>query len=177
MASADISRTLETERLVLRPHRLDDFDAYVAMWADPEVTRFIGGQPFTREQSWSRFLRLHGMWTVLGFGSFAIEERRTGKFLGEAGFHDMKRELEPSLEGTMETGWVLVPAAHGSGFATEAVGAVLEWADVNFPGRRTTCIIHPDHAASIRIAQRHGFREFARTLYTGKPVVLFERKT
>jgi RimJ/RimL family protein N-acetyltransferase len=43
--------TLETERLILRPHRLADFDAYVEMWADPDVVRFIGGKPFDRESS------------------------------------------------------------------------------------------------------------------------------
>ena len=52
---------LETARTVLRPHRLDDFETYVAMWADPEVTRFIGGKPRTREESWMRFLRHAGL--------------------------------------------------------------------------------------------------------------------
>ena len=45
------SPTVETERLIMRDHRLADFDAYVAMWADPIVTRFIGGRPRTREES------------------------------------------------------------------------------------------------------------------------------
>jgi RimJ/RimL family protein N-acetyltransferase len=41
---------IETPRTILRAHRLDDFDAYAAMWADPVVTRFIaGGKPRTRE--------------------------------------------------------------------------------------------------------------------------------
>ena len=36
---------IETERLLLRGHRLDDFEALAAMWADPAVVRFIGGKP------------------------------------------------------------------------------------------------------------------------------------
>jgi len=75
--------TLTTGRLLLRPYRLADFDAYAAMWADPAVTRFIGGVPFTREQSWSRFLRQIGVWHHLAFGFFAIEEKATGRFAGE----------------------------------------------------------------------------------------------
>lgn len=173
--AADPRRVIETPRLVLRPHRPDDFDAYAAMWSDPAVTRFIGGRPFTREQSWTRFLRVHGLWSVLGFGSFAIEDRESGAFLGEAGFHDLRRDVVPSLEGTLETGWVLVPAAHGRGIASEAVGAVLGWAGAHFPDRRITCMIEPAHAASIRVAARQGFREFARTHYLGTPVLLFER--
>ena len=70
---------IETERLVLRAHRLDDFDAYAVMWADPVVTRFIGGKPRTREESWIRFLRHPGMWSMLGFGFWAIEEKASGR--------------------------------------------------------------------------------------------------
>ncbi|TIU86288.1 MAG: GNAT family N-acetyltransferase, partial [Mesorhizobium sp.] len=43
---------LETARTILRPHRLGDFETYAAMWAEPAITRFIGGKPRTREESW-----------------------------------------------------------------------------------------------------------------------------
>jgi RimJ/RimL family protein N-acetyltransferase len=167
--------TLETERLLLRRYSVDDFENYAAMWADPVVTKFIGGQPFSREQSWTRFLRQQGVWAVFGFGFFVVEEKATGAFLGEAGFHDLKRELTPSLEGTLETGWGFLPKAHGKGIATEVVGAVLAWGDKNFPGIRQTCLIDPENTASRRVAGKHGFREFARTSYHDKPTILFER--
>ncbi|HTV70319.1 MAG TPA: GNAT family N-acetyltransferase [Rhizobiaceae bacterium] len=173
---AETLPTLETERLLLRPYRVEEFDSYAALWADPVVTSFIGGQPFTREQSWSRFLRHPGMWTFLGFGSFGVYDRRTGRHLGEAGFHDMKRDLAPSITGTMETGWAFFPAAHGTGIATEAVRAVLGWADANRPEMRVTCFVDPGNPASLRVAEKVGFREFARGDYLGKPVILFERK-
>ncbi|MEY2396091.1 MAG: hypothetical protein QOF94_2436, partial [Acidobacteriaceae bacterium] len=48
---------LETERLRLRGHRLEDFVQCAAMWADPLVIRYIGGKPLTAEESWTRFLR------------------------------------------------------------------------------------------------------------------------
>lgn len=172
----DASRTLETERLRLRPYRVADFDNYAAMWADPVVTRFIGGQPFTREQSWTRFLRQQGVWAVFGFGFFVVEEKATGAFLGEAGFHDLKRDLKPSLEGTLETGWGFLPKAHGKGIATEVVGAVLAWSGKHFPAMRATCLIDPENTASLRVAGKLGFREFARTRYQGHDVILFERK-
>ena len=41
------SRVLETDRLVLRRHRLDDFPHAARMWGDPAVTRHVGGRPFT----------------------------------------------------------------------------------------------------------------------------------
>ena len=139
------------------------------------MTRFIGGQPFSREQAWVRFLRHAGMWHAMGFGFWAVAERAHDRLIGEAGFHDLKRELTPSLEGTMEAGWALTPDTHGKGIATEVVGAIIDWADANRPGARITCIIDPDNAASIRVAGKHGFRQFDRAFYHGKPVVLFER--
>lgn len=168
--------TIETERLILRPHRLEDFEAYVEMWADPDVVRFIGGKPFDRETSWGRFMRLAGIWQVLGFGFFAIEEKETGRLAGEAGFADFRRNLEPSIEGTLEAGWVLNPNVQGWGYATEAMTAAIGWADTAFPGRRMTCIIDPDNLPSIRVAQRLGFTEMARTRYSDAPVTVFERK-
>ena len=102
--------TLETERLTLRPHRLDDFEAHAALWADEKVVRFITGAPSTREQSWSRMLRIAGMWHHMGFGFLAIVERESGRFIGEAGFPEARREMEPSIEGTMEIGWARLDA-------------------------------------------------------------------
>ena len=167
--------TIETERLILRPHRLADFDAFAAVWADPDVVRFITGTPMSRENSWARMLRVIGMWHLMGFGFLAIEEKATGQLLGEAGFQDMRREFEPSIEGTMEIGWALTPAVHGRGYATEAVGALIAWHDAHFPDRRMTCIISPENAPSLRLAEKLGFREFARADYHG-PIVVLSRE-
>lgn len=166
---------LETERLILRAHQPDDFEPYFDMWGEPDVVRFIGGRPFTREESWSRFLRQAGIWHNLGFGFFAIEEKETGRFIGEGGFHDLRRAIEPSLDGTLEAGWVLASSGHGWGYATEAMTAAITWADVAFPERKMTCIINPDNLASLRVAGRLGFKELARTTYAGNPVTVFER--
>lgn len=167
--------TLETARLLLRAYRLDEFDAYAAMWAEPGVVRFIGGAPLSREAAWARFLRQAGMWRHMGFGFFAIEDRATGRFIGEAGFHDLRRALTPSLDGTMEAGWGFVTAMQGQGLAEEAMRAALAWARGHGVGARLTCMIHPDHAASLRVAAKLGFSRFAETLYNGGPVVLLER--
>lgn len=167
--------TIETERTILRAHRLHDFEDYAAMWADPVVTRFIGGKPRTREESWIRFLRHPGMWSMIGFGFWAVEEKATGRFIGEAGFHDLKRDIQPSIEGRPEAGWGLIAAAHGQGFATEIVGAATLWGDGHFGGAATVCIIDPENAGSINVARKCGYREIARTAYHGQPTILLER--
>ena len=111
----------------------------------------------------------------MGYGFWAIDERATGRFIGEAGFADFRREMEPSLEGIPEAGWVLSPAVHGKGYATEAVNAFVSWGDVRFAGARTACLVHPDNLASIRVAAKAGYREWIRTDYKGQPTVVFAR--
>ncbi len=167
---------IETERTILRAHRLEDFDAYVAMWADPVVTRFIGGKPRTREESWMRFLRHSGLWSLLGYGFWAIEERKSGRFIGEAGFHDLKRDIVPSIEGIPEAGWALAPSAHGLGLASEVVTRVLAWGDQEFGRARTVCIIDPQNTGSLNVAAKCGYREVLRTTYHDNATVLLERQ-
>jgi len=166
---------VETERLVLRGYRLEDFPHVVAAWADPEVVRHIGGRPFTEEETWTRFLRNTALWPMLGYGYWAATERRTGRYIGDVGFADFKREIEPSLKGVPEVGWVLVRAAHGMGYATEAAQAAIRWLEGALGPQRTVCIIDEANHASIRVAQKCGYREFARAPYKGVTVVMFER--
>ena len=167
---------LETDRLRLRPHRLDDFPNCSAMWAHPIVTQFIGGKPLTEEESWVRLLRYVGHWLLLGFGYWVVEEKATGNFLGEVGSAENQRDIDPSLKGTLETGWVVASHAHGKGFATEAVRAALAWSDQHFPAKKTTCIIDAPNLASFRVADKCGYREFSRASYKGASVVLFSRE-
>ena len=166
---------IETERLRMRCHRLDDFSDCAAMWADPGVTRHIGGKPFSEEEAWTRLLRYVGHWSLLGFGYWAIEEKATGNFAGELGFADYKRDIEPSLTGMPESGWVLASRVHGKGYATEAVRAAIAWGEKHFGSTRTVCLIHPENLPSIRVAAKCGYREFQRTTYKGQPTILFAR--
>jgi RimJ/RimL family protein N-acetyltransferase len=166
--------TLETGRLRLRGYRLDDFPACAALWADPYVTRFIGGRPLSAEESWARLLRYAGHWWLLGFGYWVVEEKDTGAFVGELGFAQWRRELEPVIE-VPEAGWVLATWAHGKGYATEGLQAALAWAGRHFAKPQTVCLIHPDNLASIRVAVKCGYRESARVTYRGQLTILFER--
>lgn len=169
--------SLQTERLVLSAHGLDDFADSAAMWGDPEVTRYIGGRPFSEEEVWARLLRYAGHWRLLDFGYWAVREKASGRFVGDVGFGDFRRELTPSFDGAPEAGWVLAPWSHGRGYASEAVNAVLAWGDVRFAAARTVCMIDPANAASLRVADKAGYREFARTAYKDAPMVLLERRS
>ena len=167
---------LRTERLVLREHRPDDLDAYMALWADEDVVRFISGKPLDRQDCWGRIMRFRGMWTLLGFGFWIIEDRVSGLLIGEAGLMDAKRTIEPPLDDTIETGWALLPSMQGRGLAREAMQAALEWADRNQPGIPQSCIISDENTPSILLARRLGFRESARSDFHGSKVIQFRRE-
>lgn len=147
------------------------------MWCDPTVVRYISdGRPSTREESWDRVLRYPGLWRFLGFGYWVVEDKSTGAFIGEVGFADYRRQMDPSLEGRPEIGWVLKTSAHGQGFATEATCRIIAWADTFLEARRTVCIFDPQHAASMRVARKIGYVEIHTTSYKGKTVLVMERE-
>ncbi|KQY31000.1 acetyltransferase [Caulobacter sp. Root487D2Y] len=166
---------LTTARLTLSPPRASDFEDSAAMWSDPLVTRHIGGRTSTPEESWQRLLRARGLWAVLGYGYWAARETASGRYVGEIGFADFHRGIEPSIDGVPEMGWALASWAHGQGFASEAIVAALAWARDQWGDAPIVCIIDPDNAPSLKLAHKIGFLEVARTTYRDAPTVLLQR--
>jgi RimJ/RimL family protein N-acetyltransferase len=166
---------IETLRLRLRGHTVEDASNVSALWGDSNVTRYVGGSPLTAEESWSRVLRYVGHWSLLGFGYWVVEEKISGEFVGEVGFADYKRDLEPAMGTVPELGWVLVPSKHGLGFATEAVQGALDWGSAHFGHSPVACLIHPDNRASIHVAEKCGFRKRQPGMYKGNPCLIFDR--
>jgi RimJ/RimL family protein N-acetyltransferase len=163
-------------RLIFAPHRLADFDEFAAMWADPEITRFIGGAPSTAEESWARLLRNAGQWAMLGYGPWVLRDRTTGRLVGDVGFKQFRRGLDPAWEALPELGWVLCSQAWGQGLATEAVQAALAWADARFGWAETICMIQPENSASRRVAEKCGFIQIATVVYHGKAALILTRR-
>ena len=146
------------------------------MLADPESVRYLGGHAFAREEAWRKMLASHAMWSLFGFGYWALELRESGTYAGIAGFADYKRDMVPSIEGTAEAGWLVTPEAQGRGYASEAMLAALQWADERLQVAEFTAIISHGSEASIRVAEKLGFGGREEALYHGEPILLFRRK-
>lgn len=164
---------LETERLTFHVPTVADFEDSAAMWGDPDVTRYIGGKPSSREDSWSRLLRNIGHWQVQGYGYWVLRDR-SGNYIGETGFADWKREIEPRLDYP-EAGWVLTTRSHGKGYATEAVTAFLAWGETKFGHGNATAIIDFGNEASMRVAEKVGFVRQPDGIFRGNPIMMFRR--
>ena len=144
--------TLTTDRLILRPLREEDIGAYAAMCADPEVMRYLGQGVLARDDAWRQMSMFAGHWLLRGFGTWALEERGTGQFVGRAGLH------YPEGWPDREVGWALVRAHWGRGLAFEAAQAALEQAFNVHGWNRAISLIDPANARSIRLAERLGER-------------------
>ena len=167
---------ITTERLILRGHRVEDFVDCLSLWSDPQVTRFIGGRPFTADEVWTRILRYAGRWTLMGFGYWRVEDRASGQCLGEVGYHYNNRDMEPRLDEVPEAGWAFHPHAQGKGYGLEAVQALLAWGDEHFPYKASVCLIDPANQPSIRLAERCGYRLRQRGTFKGEPTLIFDRE-
>lgn len=166
---------VETERLRLRGYRMEDFPAFAQIWTEPDVVRFITKKTQTEEESWARFLRNLGHWRLLGKGFWLIEDKATGEQLGQGGFVEGKRAIEPPFRGEPEAGWSLRTSAHGKGYALEAMKAALAWGDTHFGRVRNICIIEIGNDASMKLAQRLGFKAVQDTKYHESQVRVFHR--
>lgn len=171
----DVAPRIETARLVLRTSIPDDLDAHAAMLGDDAVMRHLTGAGLAREDAWRRMLQGPGLWAMLGFGYWSVERRSDGRYIGQLGFADFKRDMEPSLDGLPEMGWLFAAEAQGQGFAREGVEAALAWADEQLKAPEIVAIISPANAPSIRLAERTGFARTEETTYKGEATLVFRR--
>jgi len=143
--------TLETQRLILRPPQIEDFDGYAELMADEETTRYIGGH-MPRAAAWRKFLQMPGAWAIQGFGMFSVIEKADGEWLGQMG------PWHPEGWPGTEVGWAFKRSAWGRGYATEAAVAAIDWAFDHLGWDDVIHSIDLDNRASQALAQRLGSR-------------------
>lgn len=160
--------TLQTDRLILRMFREEDFAQYARFCADPEVTRFLGeGRPLERWEAWRSMAMILGHWQLRGYGPWAVEERATGSFIGRVGF------FNPEGWPGFELGWVLGKEFWGKGYAIEGARLALDYAFTEMGRDYVISLIHPDNGASIKVAERLGEKVEGQTELFGHAVLIY----
>ena len=143
--------------------------------ADPAVYRHLTGKPFSREDSWRRLMMAAGQWPLFGYGYWSVELKASSQMVGQVGFADFERDMEPDISGEPEMGWIFDSSVHGQGIAFEACFAALAWADANLDAAGYPAIIAPENAPSIRLAERLGFGRLPDGIYKDESVAIFRR--
>lgn len=140
---------LETDRLILRVPRPEDFEPWAAFAADEEVMRHLGGvQP--RSTAWRGMCTTVGAWRVRGFSMFSLIEKSTGRWVGRAG------PWQPEGWPGTEVGWGLARDAWGKGYATEAATAAIDWVFDELGWSEVIHCIEPANVNSQAVAKRLG---------------------
>ncbi len=161
-----IGPTLESARLVLRPHGIDDFEPLHVLTVSPETRAFLSGEP-SREESYKRLLTSIASWHLFGYGTFAVIERESGLYVGNCGLFRLERDLDPPFEGEPEAGWIVARNRWGRGYAGEAMAAALAWFDEALAIPRTVCMISLGNTASEHVAARLGYQPIGLSRYKG----------
>jgi len=114
---------LQTERLLLREYRREDFGAFAAHLADPVSSAHLG--PADCHAAWRIFCSQAGLLLIHGAGWWAVEEKATGRLVGTMGAFFREDCTVLGL------GWNTYRACWGRGFANEAAAAALHHAFEN----------------------------------------------
>ena len=143
--------TIATDRLRLRAFQASDLDAYAAMRANPEVTRYLGtGRPSTPIEVWRMMAAFLGQWVLRGYGVWACEKIDGGAFIGYVGIFHPLGWPEPEMIYSLDRPF------WRQGFATEAARAARDWVFEHAPLPRVASFVRPDNQASKRVAERLG---------------------
>ena len=167
---------LATERLALRRFTVDDLDWLVGLYADADVTRFIGGlRTRTEVEDLLTKRALEYYDANPGLGMWITIERTRGE---PVGFHLLNHIWGETI---IQVGYALVKPAWGKGFATEMAGALVRYGFVDLGLARITGMADLDHTASHRVLEkigllRNGERAFSHPMYAeAGPLAWFER--
>lgn len=143
-----------TDRFELVPLTVDDAADMVEVLSDPALYTFTGGAPPSLPELRSRYARLVAGRSPDGrqeWLNWIVRRRTDGRAVGtvQATVTDGGRQAEIA--------WVVGAAFQGQGYATAAAVALVDWLDER--GVRTVSAhIHPEHRASMTVAERAGLR-------------------
>ena len=146
---------IRTGRLVLRASEPRDRAAFVEMLASPEVHTYLGG-PRPRDELERETPEVPERWP----GSFVVD--LDGAMIGQILLRRATGHRNPAAAGKATLGYLFLPRAWGSGYATEACAAALDWFGGVLPGEPVVLATQTANVASMRLAAKLGFTEVER---------------
>jgi RimJ/RimL family protein N-acetyltransferase len=139
---------LQSERIILRPHRVSDFELLAALYRTKR-SEFIGG-PLSRDDVWRNFAADVGHWPLRGYGAWAIEDKASGGCIGQVELH------WPIGYPERELGWLLFEKFEGQGFASEAASCARDFAFGQLGWSTMVSYVATENRRSISLVERLG---------------------
>ena len=161
---------------MLRIPRLDDADDLLESVGDPDVMRWLDGEPGDLAVTVAKIERWLACWDQNGVGPFAVE--RDGRVIGRVGFlvWDADRWVVSSYADATtpvtELGWTLAQKHWGHGYATEAAVASRAWGYERGVDSLIS-VIHPENARSMGVAKKLGATPTDNVEVIGSPAVIW----
>jgi ribosomal-protein-alanine N-acetyltransferase len=147
---------LESERLLFRQHVSGDLEAYCAMEQDPDVRRYIGGRPRTREEAEHRFKgSLKPVTNRLAM--WATVFKPEGVYIGRCGIYPHFNHDDAIIDGEASLGLYIATEYWGRGFATEAGQAFIKFGFDELKLNRIVTMVQVGNDASVRVLEKLGF--------------------
>jgi len=151
--------TLETERLILRPFRIEDVDEWHHLNQDPEITRYTGDGGVISKEETAHRIRTHvlGDYEKHGFGRWIVMNKEDNCIIGFAGLKYM-----PDMD-VVDLGYRFAQKYWRRGIATEASIAALAFGFGELELEKIVAYILPENIGSQKVLEKLGFtyiREF-----------------
>jgi [ribosomal protein S5]-alanine N-acetyltransferase len=147
---------LETNRLLFRDHAPEDLEPYCAMESDPEVRKFVGGKPRTREAAEQKFRTVSMPSESDRLGMWATVLKPEGSYIGRCGVYTHIGPGGP-VAGEGVLAFYLARAYWGRGLATEAGRAFVEFGFGELGLLRVVATAQVGNDASVRVLHKLGF--------------------
>ncbi len=159
---------ITTERLNLRKMTTQDGSNLLQIFSDPVAMRYY---PSTMNEAetmgWIRRTLDH--YATFGVGFWVVEDKRTGRFLGQCGI--IPQDLAESRQ--MEIAYLLVRREWGQGYATEAASACKQYGFETMGYPKLVSLIDVYNTPSIRVAERIGMQVEQIIIKWGKEVRVY----
>ncbi|HTE26473.1 GNAT family N-acetyltransferase [Flavitalea sp.] len=162
-----IPESLQTERLNLRMFLEKDWRDMHEYYSDMECMRFTSGRTFDENESWQKVAALSGHWNLRGYGSYALEEKATGKVIDVAGLDFPLEWPEPEIQ------WGLAKAFWGKGYASEAVKKIKIMTSEVIPDMSLISLIFKNNSNSINLAKAVGAKFEKEYQFRNEPCLIF----
>ena len=154
---------IETERLLIRPFKMEDIEPSYTMNLDAAVNKFTGDGGIVSKKEIERRIveNVFGDYEKYGFGRLAVEIKGENKFIGFAGLKYLDDLDEVDL------GYRFMQAYWGKGIATEAAQACVNLGFNTLDLKKLIAMVLPDNTRSIRVLEKLRF-EFEKEIIEGE---------